>query len=62
MKGGAPIASGSSGTGFFKPIIDCKDKEGKISKEEKHKYISKVMYPHVFEEEKNYRKVKTNNN
>ena len=51
MKGGAPIASGSSGT-VFKPIIDCKDKEGKISKEEKHKYISKVMYPSVFEEEK----------
>jgi serine/threonine protein kinase len=51
MKGGAPIASGSSGT-VFKPVIDCKDKEGRISKEEKHKYISKVMYPHVFEEEK----------
>lgn len=51
MKGGAPIASGSSGTAF-KPIIDCKDKEGRISKEKKHEYISKVMYPHVFEEEK----------
>lgn len=51
MKGGAPIASGSSGTAF-KPVIDCKDKEGRISKEEKHKYISKVMYPDIFEEEK----------
>ena len=57
MKGGAPIASGSSGTAF-KPIIDCKDKKGRISKKDKHKYISKVMYPHVFEEEKIIEKLK----